>query len=140
MSYLGTEVQRILEKNGLRQIDITKRTQATVASVSRVVNGQTEGVSYDILDKIIDGATKTKQDKIDIIIARFRDSYQGKYKDLVEPMLISEASPSQPLFGDYRLEPHARSAVEYLLKKMPSNPEIGHLLVNLQKAIEAATR
>jgi hypothetical protein len=134
MSYLGIEVKRILEKNGLKQIDITRRSKTSVASVSRIINGGQPG-NQESLDEIIDAIAKTRQDRLDLIIAGIKDFYQGKHKDLIEPMLTSAASESPPLFVDVRLEPTARLALNTLLQLMPCNPAIGHLLVNLQKAI-----
>lgn len=133
MSSLSNELATLLEKNGLRQIDFTTRAGLHVSTVSRIFTGVTINPADKDFDKIIGLLAKTPQERAQLVRARIRDAYQGKYASLVK--VILNVGGKSPTKSDWQSEisvaPQIQEAMKYLCNLIPGNPEVGKSIVQL---------
>src|SRR5690242_9891303 len=91
MSHLSGELAAVAKKNGIKQIDISRRTDLSVAHVSRIFNGEQVTVTEEDLSKFLAAVAKSPEDRARIIKARMLDVYTGPDADLVEIRLRTKA-------------------------------------------------
>lgn len=136
MSHLSNELAAILKQNGLKQTPIAAKIGMGAANISRIFSGRQAFVTSEDLDKIIGAVAKSPQDRAKLVRARMRDAYNGKDAGLVNITIRGGASPSQRFTpSDVSIDPDVNAAFEYLYRLVPSNPEIGDLMILQARAM-----
>lgn len=130
MSFLSNELAATADKNGIKQIEITKRTGLTVGHVSRIFNGVQVFVTDSDLDKIISIIARSDPERTKIVRARLLDAYRGRYSKLVR---ISGAPKGEELILPASLDPDVKEAFEYLASLVPGNPHVGDSILQLAR-------
>lgn len=131
MSYLSNELTAVSKKNGVRQIEITRRTGLTVGHVSRIFNGVQEFITDSDLDKIIGVIAKTPADRAKIVRARLRDAYKGRYSGLVK--IVGAPKGNGMDMSGVTLDPDITKAFEFLYGLVPKNPHVGDSILQLAR-------
>lgn len=134
MSNVSGELKTMLRKNGLRQIDFTKRAGMHVSTVSRIFSGTTINPEDDDLDTIIGLIAKQPAEQAKIVKARMGDAYNGKYRHLVKVILTTGGGgKSAGVTSDVSIDPEVMDSFNYLCRLVPKNPAVGRAIVQLAK-------
>lgn len=132
MSSLSNELATLLKKNGMRQIDFTKRAGMHVSTVSRIFTGVTLNPDDKDLDTIIGLLAKTPRERAELVRARIRDAYKGKHASLVKVILNADGKgPKSDWQDEISVAPQVQEAIRYLCTLVPGNPEVGKSIIQL---------
>lgn len=133
MNSLGNELQTLLEKTGLRQMDIHRKTGMQVSTLSRIFSGSTKHPEDKDLDRIIEFLTgKDKQAQAKLVRARMRGAYNGRYRDLVKITLVGGGSkPDRLALSEISVDPEIKRAFEFLYNLVPEKPAVGKSILQL---------
>lgn len=128
MSYLSDELRAVSQKNGWRQIDVTKKTDLGVAHISRIFSGRQTYVTPEDLKLIVSAIAKTSAERARIYRARMWDSVPEEAGTLVRVDLRTGGNPERVNLG-VAADPDVKKAVEFLYQLAPKNPAVGRSLV-----------
>lgn len=113
-------------------MDVTKREGMHVSTVSRIFTGDTKHPEDKDLDTIIGVVAKTQRERAELVRARLRDAYKGRYANLVKVIILA---PGQSSKTDWQSEisvaPDLLDAIKFLVSLNHTDPEVGRMLIQL---------
>lgn len=138
MGFLSRELKAVARENRIRQIEVTRKTDLSVAHISRVFSGEQVTVTDGDLGKIMDVIAKNPQQRARVIRARLRDAYQGPDAGLVKVILATNDKGAQGTNLRFpKMEPSIKAAFEHLGGLVPENPSVGQAILQLARMMGA---
>lgn len=96
MSYFGTALTTIMQRNGLKQIELARLSGVDNSNVSRYCTGDQVWVSPDHLEKLTRAISTKAEDRAELIKAHLLDECVGPGSDLIEISILGKDSrPSE---------------------------------------------
>lgn len=112
------------------QVDVHNKTGIGKAQVSRIFSGVQDFVTSEDLDAIIQTTTTNSKERAAIVRARWRDAYDGKFAGLLNITVKGGAIPAERFTpNDVSINPRVNAAFDFLYNLVPSNPQIGELMI-----------
>ena len=132
MSYFSTALNRIAEKAGLKQADISRESGLTRSHVSRLFTGDQKAVYDQDLAALLRVFHRDPHDQAELIAARCLDVRNGPGAELVEISVKAQAPTrreSRNEFEDVQLSHETERAFAWLRSQCPINPDLEKHLV-----------
>jgi transcriptional regulator with XRE-family HTH domain len=139
MSYLGTALQRQLERRSLNQSDLAKASGISRSYISRLLSGEFSDLSDANFAALLKAFAADRQAQADLVAARCMDVRVGPGSELVEITIkkTSAASPNHPQptspFPAVELSAETERAFAWLRSQCPVNPDLEKHLVGYAK-------
>jgi transcriptional regulator with XRE-family HTH domain len=133
MSYFSTALNRIAEKNGLKQAEIIRESGLTRSHVSRLFSGAQKTIYDTDMIAILRVFRRDPHDQAELVAARCMDARTGPGADLVEITIKGQgqARREKPAseFQEVQLNHETERAIAWLRSQCPINPDLEKHLV-----------
>jgi transcriptional regulator with XRE-family HTH domain len=137
MSYFSVALQRQAEKHHLNQSDIGRQCGLSRSFISRLVNGESHGLSDQNIVAILNVFSADPQAQADLIAAQCMDARQVASAggvpgaDLIEIQVRNAAAAEtrETELPQVHLSKEAERAFAWLRSQCPLNPELEHHLI-----------
>jgi len=133
MSYFSTALNRIAERNDIRQADIVRESGLTRSHISRLFTGDQKFVYDADMAAILRVFRRNPRDQAELIAARCMDVRTGPSAELVEITIKSEGqaqrnAPDREI-QEVELSHETERAFAWLRSQCPINPDLEKHLV-----------
>ena len=137
MSYLSSALNRLADRNGLRQADIVRESGLNKSFVSRLFNAEKVTVLDEDFLQLLKAFCKTPGDQAELIAARCMDGRVGPGAESVEIRVRqSNESPRKERnwgYPEVQLSHDAERAFAWLRSQCPVNPEMERHLIGFAR-------
>jgi hypothetical protein len=132
MSYLSTALNRIADKQQIRQADVTRATGLTRSHVSRLFSGGQLILTDTVFITLLRAFAKNPADQAELVAARCEDARVGPGSASVQ-ITVTRSAPANAEkikdFKDVQLSHDTERAFAWLRSQCPINPALERHLV-----------
>ena len=137
MSYFSTALNRLADRNGLKQADVVREAGLNKSVVSRLFNAGKLTVSDEDFLALLRVFRRAAGDQAELIAARCMDARVGPGAELVEIRLkqSSDSLRKERNWGypEVQLGHDAERAFAFLRSQCPVNPELERHLISFAR-------
>lgn len=139
MSYFSTALNRLADRQQLRQADIMRDAGLTRSHVSRIFSGNQKIITDDDFIAILRAFRRDPVAQAELTAARCMDARVGPAVDQVEITVKASSprsdlrAPRSPEFPDVELRQETERAFAWLRSQCPVNPDLEKHLVGYAK-------
>lgn len=137
MSYLATELARILKQNGLKAAELARKSQLGRPEISRWLNGLQVYISEEDLTAIARASSKNPKDHARLVWARLMDVKKGPGAELVKVTVLDEPMSGEecPAYA-VKLPPKVQADMDKIMAAIGDDPQLRRIIHGLANYLE----
>ena len=136
MSYLSTALNRLADRNGLKQADVVRESDLNKSVVSRLFNAEKLTISDEDFLRLLKVFGRIPGEQAELIAARCMDARVGPGAGLVDIQVKPSSDPSRKRnwgYPEVQLSHDAERAFAWLRSQCPVNPELERHLIGFAR-------